>query len=217
MDPVARLPICLFAKPPVAGEVKTRLIPALGAEGAARLASAFLEDTWALVSALPWASPVLASPVPWPEGLAPRGARVWLQGGGDLGARMEHILRLALAEGPMAFALGADSPGLPRSFLESAPEALAQVDALFGPSEDGGFYLLGARRMPRGLLANLPWSREDTLLRTEQRLEALGFNTTRIETFFDVDTPEDLARLRAHLRNSEAHAPATRRALEELG
>jgi len=216
MDPVAKLPVCVFAKPPVPGEVKTRLIPVLGAEGAAQLAAAFLEDTWSLVSTLGWALPVLASPVPWPSGLAPQGARVWLQGDGDLGARMETILTRALTEGPMVFALGADVPGLPRAFLESSPEALAQVDALFGPSEDGGFYLLGTRRMSRGWLAGLPWSRPDTLLRCEQRLESMGLNTTRVETFFDVDTPEDLERLRSRLRAGELEAPATRRLLATL-
>ena len=55
---------------------------------------------------------------------------------------------------------------------------------MFGPSLDGGFYLFGVRRIPTGLLSALPWSREDTLLRTEQRLESLGYNTTRVEGFF---------------------------------
>ena len=69
--------LCVFAKPPRVGEVKTRLAPALGAEGAARLARAFLLDTWALVTRVPWATPVLASPAPWPDArsrVSPRGS-----------------------------------------------------------------------------------------------------------------------------------------------
>src|SRR3712207_8897558 len=83
MTPEAAL--CVFAKPPRAGEAKTRLTPALGAEGAARLARAFLQDTWALVTRVQWATPVLASAGPWPEGLLPGPLEVWPQGEGDLG------------------------------------------------------------------------------------------------------------------------------------
>ncbi len=205
--------VCLFAKPPRAGEAKTRLIPALGAEGAAALARAFLEDTWALLEALPWAQAVLSSTAPWPPALLPSpAAQVWLQGEGELGARLERSLERALLLTPLAFALGADSPGLPAGHLERARAALSDADAVLGPSDDGGFYLLGLRRaLPPGALAGLPWSAPDTRLHTEARLRALGLRVAHAPPWFDVDTPEDLTRLRGG-----PLPPATRAVLVRL-
>jgi len=208
--------LCVFAKPPRAGEAKTRLAPALGADGAARLARAFLEDTWGLVTRMPWAAPVLASPGPWPEGLLPGPVEVWPQGEGDLGARMEHVLLRALERYPAAIALGADSPGLFPEHLEAARAGLTHADAVFGPSEDGGFYLLALRRLPVGAFVSLPWSQAETLARTEARLVSLGLTVARVAPFFDVDVPEDLARLESELASGRLWAPATAAALREL-
>jgi len=209
--------LCVFAKPPRAGTAKTRLTPALGAEGAARLAQAFLQDTWALVKQLPWAVPVLASTEPWPEGLLPAPVEVWQQGEGDLGARMERILLRALERYPAAIALGADSPGLPTSYLEAARAELEHADAVFGPSEDGGFYLLALKRLPVGAFVDLPWSQPETLARTEARLLSLGLSVRRATPFFDVDVPEDLVRLETELASGRVQAPATQAVLRELG
>jgi hypothetical protein len=214
MTPEAAL--CVFAKPPRAGEAKTRLAPALGAEGAARLARAFIQDTWALVTQVPWAVPVLASPAPWPEGLLPGPVEVWPQGDGDLGARMERVLLRALERYPVAIALGADSPGLSAGHLEAARAALTHADAVFGPSEDGGFYLLALRRLPVGAFEKLPWSQPETLARTEERLVSLGLTVARVAPFFDVDVPEDLSRLESELASGRLRAPATEAALREL-
>ena len=214
MTPEAAL--CVFAKPPRAGEAKTRLTPALGAEGAARLARAFLHDTWALVTRVPWAVPVLASPGPWPEGLLSGPPEVWPQGEGDLGARMERVLLRALERYPAAIALGTDSPGLSPEHLEAARAGLAHADAVFGPSEDGGFYLLALRRLPVGAFENLPWSQSHTLVSTEARLVSLGLTVARVAPFFDVDVPEDLTRLEAELASGRLRAPATEAALREL-
>lgn len=208
--------LTLFAKPPRPGQAKTRLAPAVGPEGAATLARAFLGDVWANVARLPWARPVLASAGPWPEGLLPEPLEVWPQGEGDLGARMERVLRRGLREAPYALALGGDSPGLPLAYLEAARAALAEADAVFGPSEDGGFYLLALRRLPEGALAGLPWSQADTLEATEARLASLGLRVARVASFFDVDVPEDLARLEAELASGRLQAPATARALALL-
>lgn len=131
--------IFVFAKHPLAGRAKTRLIPRLGNSGAAELATAFLEDTWAVVSALPWAKPVLASTEEGLPECLPGPVEIWLQGKGDLGTRLENIFRRALGDQSYAIALGADSPGLPAKFLEQARDALSQVDAVIGPCEDGGF------------------------------------------------------------------------------
>lgn len=214
---MADVALCVFAKVPRAGEAKTRLAPAVGAEGAAELARAFITDTWAEVSRVPWARPILASTgAAWPEGLLPSSIESWPQGEGDLGARMERILHRALEMCPAAMALGADSPGLPMTHLEEARAALEHADAVFGPSDDGGFYLLALRRLPVGAFENLPWSQPETLARTEERLKSLGLTVARVAPFFDVDVPADLERLETELSAGRLHAPATAAVLSTL-
>jgi rSAM/selenodomain-associated transferase 1 len=200
--------ICIFAKPPVAGRVKTRLAAALGPERAAELARAFLDDTISAVRALPWAQPALAT-----TEIVESDLPLLLQGEGDLGERIERVLRAALQVAPSAIAIGADAPALPRRFLEAARAALDRADAVVGPAEDGGFYLLGLRLCPEGLLAGLPWSASETFTRTVERLWARGLRVEVLERWFDVDRPEDLERLRALLRSGEIDAPRTARLL----
>ncbi len=117
--------ICIFAKPPVPGQVKTRLAVALGPERAAALARAFLDDTIAAVRRLPRAQVALASTEPVPGDVP-----VLLQGEGDLGERIERVLRAALELAPFAIAIGADAPGLPPGLLEAARAALERADAV---------------------------------------------------------------------------------------
>jgi glycosyltransferase A (GT-A) superfamily protein (DUF2064 family) len=188
--------VAVFAKPPVPGRVKTRLAPVLGDVAAAALARSLFEQVWAAIGALPWARPVVAT-VDDPSWPAPREA--WLQGEGDLGARVERILRRGLAEGPWVMAVGADSPGLP---LGALGEARAWVEgegprAAVGPAEDGGFWLLAVNRCPD--LAGLPWSRPNTRAATVERLLALGFAVIEVAPWFDVDEPDDLRRLQAQV------------------
>jgi hypothetical protein len=205
----------MFAKPPRAGHVKTRLAAAIGDAHAAALARAFFEDTWAAASSLPWAKAVLATTEPSAEEWA--GARiepVWAQGGGDLGDRLERVLRRALRDTPTALAIGTDTPGLPPMLLSQARSALRDADAVLGPCEDGGFYLLGLRRCPPGLLRDLPWSVAETFARALSRLRERGLRTAVIAPWFDVDRPVDLTCLHALIARGELHAPATARALE---
>ncbi len=209
--------VCIFAKPPVAGQVKTRLARSLGQDVAAELAAAFFADTWALVRALPWARPVLATTqAARPEGLACEpDAEVWPQGEGGLGERLERVFQRALERGPWALALGADTPGLPAHLLEDARARLAAgADAVLGPAEDGGFYLLALRRCPPGLLAEgLPWSAADTCQRTRERLESHGLRTELLAPWFDVDTEADLLRLADLLTRGTVRAPSTEEVL----
>jgi hypothetical protein len=208
------VPVVVFAKPPLPGAVKTRLSRGVGARRAAQLALAFFHDTWATVEALPWARPILASTTPDLSAFALGGdVEVWLQGTGDLGARMERVLDRGIAEAGRALVIGSDLPGLPAGHLDGAHDALARHEAVIGPAEDGGFYLLGLSRMAPGLLADLPWSAPDTLARTEERLTRAGLSPARIPAWFDVDEPEDLARVQRLLDTHPGAAPWTRRAL----
>ena len=212
--PAGRVPVLVFAKPPRAGEAKTRLAESLGAEAAAALARACFDDTWRTVAALPWAEPVLATTEPdAPEWRGRRIRRTWRQGPGDLGQRMARALESALASSRAAIAIGADSPGLPEAHLTAAREALESADAVLGPSADGGFYLIGLRRAPGDLLEGLPWSSAETFERTRNRLLERGLSVRVLPEWFDVDRPEDLDDLRRRLVRGDVAAPATARAL----
>ena len=207
--------ITVFVKPPVPGEVKTRLIPALGADGAAALAQAFLEDTWTQVRSLPWAIPVIASTAPLSTAGLAGPCEVWLQGVGDLGARLERIFTAALLKADRVIAIGADTPGLPSRFLERACAEMLHGDAVLGPAEDGGFYLLGLRRCPPRLFDAINWSQSDTFASTVKRLRNAGLAFSLIDSWFDVDTPDDLLKLRRMIRNGEITAPRTAQFLNE--
>ncbi len=207
-----RSTVVVFAKPPVAGEVKTRLAPQARA---AALARAFLVDTFASLRPLAWADPVLATTGEIDPALdLELAAPIWRQGDGDLGARIERVLQRALASAPRAIAMGADTPGLPIAALERAHEALRTADAAIGPTEDGGFYLLALRKCPEGLLAGLPWSHADTFAATLARLREHGLSTVVLESWFDIDRPADLERLRGLLAARVVSAPATWRLLD---
>lgn len=194
------VPVCVFAKEPRAGDVKTRLAARVGFEPAAELARAFFEDTWSMLEGLSWAEPILATTQEgWARDRVPH-ERIWLQGEGTLGARMERVLRRALERGGPVIAVGIDSPGLPREHLDFALAALSEHDAAIGPTRDGGFYLLGLRRCPPTLLDELPWSSVETCARTSERLAQFGFRAQVLPTWFDVDEPPDLRRLERLLR-----------------
>ncbi len=215
MRPEATL--CVFAKPPRPGQVKTRLATAIGEAQAAALARGFFKDTWSVATSLPWARTVLATTDPAAdEWVGMESAPVWSQGKGDLGDRLERVLRRALQKTPVALAIGTDTPGLPPLLLSQAREALRSVDAVLGPCEDGGFYVLGLRRCPKGLLRDLPWSGPDTFLKTLARLRERGLSTAVLSPWFDVDRPADLACLHALIARGELHAPRTARALQAL-
>lgn len=207
--------VCIFAKPPIPGSVKTRLIPELGPERAAELAEAFLEDTVAMVRTLPWAECIIAAtktfarPYFKPE-------EVWLQSEGDLGDRLEKVLRLALKRKPIVLAIGADSPGLPAAYLQTARDALKNADAVLGPSADGGFYLIGLNDCPVGVLEGIQWSHSTTLAATTHKLEQFGMKTVLINPWFDIDSHEDLERLRRLLANDPAAAPKTAELLSRM-
>jgi rSAM/selenodomain-associated transferase 1 len=202
---------CVFAKPPLPGFAKTRLIPALGADGAAALAGAMLADTWAVVGSVPGLRGVVATTGPLPGALAALPA--WDQGDGDLGARVARVLGRALREADGAIALGADAPLMPAARLTEALAALAAGRAAIGPSEDGGFYLLAVPACPPGLLDDLPWSAPTTGARVRARLVAAGMDVQDLPVEADVDEPADLDRLRARLAADPEAAPRTAAAL----
>lgn len=208
------VPCLVFAKPPRAGFVKTRLIPALGAEGAARVAAALLADTWQNVGGTDGLRPILATPSPGADhGIDAQ--EIWDQGDGDLGARLERTLARALTGSRAAIAIGADCPGITPEQWREVLTGLAKADAVLGPTDDGGFWVLGAVRCPPGLLAGLPWSAPTTCAATSDQLHRYGLSVGRVSGAFDLDEPADLPRWQRSV--PRALAPRTHEALEALG
>lgn len=201
MRPVA---LAVMAKVPVPGQVKTRLCPPLAPADAAALARCFLLDRIEQLGALEAGEPMVAfaprEREPELRAVVPAGVRLVPQAGADLGARLDRLLTDLLAEGYVgAIAVDADSPTLPTAFLRQACAALLDgaTDGVVGPTEDGGYYLIGLRKPAPDLFRAMPWSTPAVFPETQARARRLGLTLTVLPTWFDVDRGEDLARLRA--------------------
>lgn len=193
--------IVVFAKAPEPGGVKTRLISALGAEGAAalhaRLVRHTLRTTFAAdgVEVELCCSPSAAHPF-FIECRREFGVELTRQDGADLGARMLHAFERLLPSGP-ALLLGTDCPALQAEDLKQAQDLLLHgTDAVFGPAEDGGYFLVGLRRCDTSLFSEIEWGSNEVMDVTRARLVALRWQWREIATRWDVDRPEDLHRLR---------------------
>lgn len=189
--------LILFAKAPVAGRVKTRLIPALGAEGAAALAAAMLEST-AREAQASGAGEVELCADPDPDhadwrGWLPPSVTLSSQGKGDLGARLARAAKRVLAGGERVLLLGTDCPDLDRGRLAAAAAALERHDAVLHPVSDGGYALLGLARFDASLFEGIAWSTDTVASQTIARFRALGWTYHVGETLQDVDVPADLA------------------------
>jgi rSAM/selenodomain-associated transferase 1 len=189
--------LIVFARAPEPGRVKTRLIPLLGGQGAARLYAEMLEKTLktALAAKVGRVELHCASGI---EGSYFRtirkrfGVLLRSQGRGDLGDRMHRALR----RHPGALLIGSDCPALRPADLRAAARALrAGADAVLSPAEDGGYALIGARRSARALFDGVAWGSARVLAQTRARLKRLGWRWKELRTVWDVDRPGDLARL----------------------
>ncbi len=201
-----RATICVFAKPPRAGEVKTRLAPRFGLERAAMIAQALLEDAITAAMQVNGAHVVLSVTSPFdlpPFPAVPQ----WSQPDGDLGSRIESSMHRALAGAPCAVAIGADTPGLRSELIEAAIQQLESCDAVLGPTEDGGYYLLAMKRCPVGLLQGVRWSQTYTLSDTIHQLNEFGYSHLLAERWFDLDTMDDFERARMLLQRGKLLAP----------
>lgn len=192
-----RTRIVIFAKAPVPGSVKTRLIPALGEVGAARLAHRMLLATIAEAEAARLSIPELcATPHPYDPEWAPflPGAEIRYtdQGEGDLGQRLARAAKRVTLTGENILLIGTDCPALDRHRLRAAAGALAAHDAVLHPTFDGGYALLGLRRFDPSLFAGIGWSGPDVAADTTARIAALGWSLHLGDTLRDIDEPEDL-------------------------
>jgi rSAM/selenodomain-associated transferase 1 len=208
----------IFAKAPIPGAVKTRLISALGPAGAARLALRMLEH------ALQIAADARLGPVhlhcapdaahPALQAAAARaGATCRPQGSGDLGERMRSALAAELQLWPRALLLGTDCPALDAGVLHQADAALAAgADSVFVPTADGGFALAGFRREALTAIdevfAAIPWSTPAVMSSVRDQLLRAGLRWTELATLVDVDEPPDLIHVPREWLGMAAIVPA---------
>jgi rSAM/selenodomain-associated transferase 1 len=119
------------------------------------------------------------------------------QPAGDLGERMRRIATLGLAESDAVILMGNDCPALDGDYLRAAGGALQEQPVVIGPAEDGGYVLLGLRRIDAALFSDMPWGTERVFDMTLQRLQQLDWRPALLPALWDVDRPEDLSRLAA--------------------
>jgi rSAM/selenodomain-associated transferase 1 len=180
--------LVLFTRFPEPGLCKTRLIPAIGPHGAAKVHAALTEAALACLGP--------AAEVHFVGGAADAfaawlgdGPRYISQSDGDLGAR----LTAALDPAPVIF-FGSDTPDLTAEIVAEAQAALLSHDVVIGPAEDGGYYLIGMNAPHRALFHGMPWSTNRLCDETLATCESLGLSVAILEALSDCDTPEDLAR-----------------------
>ena len=203
--------LAVFARAPVPGKAKTRLISVLGARRAAAFHAALLSDTLRKAAKLEGnVSRYLFIAGGAPDAaLAPDGYELQPQQGRDLGRRMERAFELLLRKHSRVVIIGADSPMLSPALLRLAFEELHSVDAVLGPCPDGGYYLIGLRRTAQRLLHGVRLGGEFAFQDTLDRLLAQGFSCAILESCGDVDRPQELLELKKRL----VRRPALRREL----
>ncbi len=208
--------IVIFAKAPVPGMVKTRLVPALGEVGAALLAQRMLADTIDRALAAGLANCELcATPHPsdpqWTghlpaagrltgerlAGVRSAGVRLADQGKGDLGQRLAAAATRVLNGGERVLLIGTDCPDLDAARLSDAAAQLDRHDAVIIPATDGGYVLLGLARTDPSLFADIAWSTSTVAETTIARIRTLGWSLFIGETLSDIDEPADLDRAQA--------------------
>ena len=192
--------LVIFTRFPEPHKTKTRLIPALGPDGAAELQREMTRHTLAAVRDLREDFAVSVE-VRFEGGDAEKMAACFgddvlyhLQGPGDLGDRMDRAFAASFCEGEArAVIIGADCPEITPELIREAFELLAESDLVLGPASDGGYYLIGLRRPTPQLFTDMPWGSQQVLERTLRRAAELSLKTSLLKTLTDVDRPEDLA------------------------
>ncbi len=220
-EATTRCALLVIAKRPAAGQTKTRLSPPLLPEQASALYECFLRDTLDVARAVPGVTR-LAHYAPdaaagYFQQLAPDfGLRP--QVGDSLGPRLDEVLTRCLAEGfERAVIMDSDSPTLPPEYVAGAFAALDGADVVLGPCEDGGYYLIGLKHPQPRLLREVQMSTPNVLRDTLALAEQAGLRVALLPRWYDVDTAQELERLRADLAgHANGAAPHTRAFLAQM-
>lgn len=191
--------LVVVAKTPLPGEVKTRLLTKLTPEEATDLYSCFIRDRIREIGRLQGVDLAIAYTPEASKAYFARflsnGFQLFPQQGRDLGERLHNIFVRKLGQGYQAVCIiDSDTPDLPRSLVAQAFQWLAEdaADAVFGPCEDGGYYLVGLRQAHSALFADIPWSTAQVLPLSLQKAAAIGLRTRLLPQWNDLDTVDDL-------------------------
>lgn len=189
--------IIIFAKAPLPGFAKTRLIPALGAQRASELARQMLCNTLneALTADIGpvelCVTPVIRHPA-WRDIQLPAGIEISAQGEGDLGVRLACASARALENAEPVLLIGTDCVEMSGGLLREAAQALQEYDTAIHGTVDGGYALLGLKRFDSLLFSDMPWSTDAVANTTIARIGQLGWSVHVGQMLHDVDEPEDL-------------------------
>jgi uncharacterized protein len=197
-----RVAVGVFSKAPIPGAAKTRLIPTLGAEGAAALHCTLTRRTLAIAIAADigpvslWCAPDQNDAF-FAQCHREFGVSLHDQCGVDLGARMHNAFRFLLADHALVLLIGTDCAVFRPAHLRNAATVLrAGTKAVFCPTEDGGYVLVGLTCAQPDLFSGMPWGTAQVMDATRARLRELRWEWQEIATLWDVDRPEDYMRLR---------------------
>lgn len=196
--------LVIFAKAPRAGLAKSRLIPALGADGAARLAQRMLEHALAQsleanIGSVELCCTPAQDPL-WQQIAISQTVLCTDQGEGDLGERMARAAERIITGGEAIILIGTDCPQLAASSLQQLAEALVDHDAVMIPTVDGGYVALGLNRFDLVLFSNIDWGTDTVAHKTLGHLQDLGWSIKLLPMMRDIDEPDDLAWLPAEMK-----------------
>ena len=189
--------IVIFAKAPLAGFAKTRLIPKLGQQGAADLAKTFLQH--AVEQAMNahlgpvelCVTPDISQPI-WETLCLPHGIDWCEQGEGDLGERLSRAAHRVISNDESVMLMGTDCPALDSKYLQMAATSMLAKDTSMVPVSDGGYALLGLNKYEPSLFSDIPWSTNAVAKLTKQRIALLAWTLAELSELNDIDEPGDL-------------------------
>jgi uncharacterized protein len=211
--------LVIMAKAPRPGAVKTRLISSFSPEVVTAFYCCLLDDTLALARSLGDVEVAIMCPEPDVDELAQvagKDVSVVAQRGKGLAAGLTSVFAHFAAGHPRrTIAFNSDSPHLPRTVLEGAFTTLAEHDVVVGPTDDGGYYLVGAKASHPALFASAGMGTSSALERLLSSARALELSVGFSDSFYDIDVVDDLTRLAAELRLAPMRAPRTARWLQE--
>ncbi len=200
--------IIVMARAPRLGEGKSRLRSVLTDGERLELQEAFLRDAVDVALSANAQRVYLAvtppNAVPWGESEFGPNVTTIAQAGDDLGQRMSNAIRQAAAEGHSPIVvIGTDAPLLQPEHMQAALQALARSDVCFGPSEDGGYYLVASNEPPASIFENVAWGTDHVLRTSLAHARDAGLTCELLDELYDVDTPADLERLLSDFRSAE--------------
>ncbi|MCW8911520.1 MAG: TIGR04282 family arsenosugar biosynthesis glycosyltransferase [Gammaproteobacteria bacterium] len=196
--------IIVFAKTPVTGKVKTRLIPELGAQGAKQLHCRMIEHTLDVLTENTLAPIELhCTPDISDDYICQLGKHYNIplkcQQGDDLGERMSNALDQSLHNSSHAILIGTDCPSISSAYIQKAIEILQNDnDVVIGPAEDGGYVLIGIKSNQPDIFTHIDWGTHQVLQQTRDQIHRQGLNLRELDILWDIDTPDDLIYLTNH-------------------